>query len=231
MYTSESFTIKKAVGFAYAMYKEKPWLMLAVLLANIVLLSLSDIAALWQVSSLTSDVLDIVSLVFSGITILGTIYISLKLYDGKDARFSDIVAPIRKFFIFFIAKILYCLLVLLGLIVFIVPGIYVYLKYQYFAHAMVYKNMGIVESFKESARITQGELWHLAKYQLVILLLNISGFITIIGFLITLPMTYLADAYVYRKLSTPKQEGDAVSDEAQEILASFEKNAIAASEV
>lgn len=227
MNTTGSFTIKKALGYGYAMYKEHPWLMIAVFMINVLILSMSDVAVFFGTSGNVLDILDMLSFVLSSLTILGTIFIALKLYDGKDTHIDDIVSPVRQSLPFFFARILFCLMVLLGLIVFIVPGVYIYLKYQFFGYAMVYKNMGIEESFKESGRITEGELMHLLKYQLCILLINIVGFLTIIGFFITVPLSYLTDAYVYRRLSTPKQE-DEVDNEAKNLLAAFEKNTIAA---
>jgi uncharacterized membrane protein len=90
-----------------------------------------------------------------------------------------------------------------GLILLIVPGIYLGLKYQFFSYLIVDKELGVLDSLKESSQITQGVKWQLFGFSLALIGINILGALAFgIGLLVTIPLTVVAHVFVYRKLST-----------------------------
>ncbi|HRH31111.1 MAG TPA: DUF975 family protein [Candidatus Paceibacterota bacterium] len=75
------------------------------------------------------------------------------------------------------------------------------LRYMFTPYLIVDKNMKIVEAFKKSAAMTKGYRWKLLGMMFFALLINLIGVIAlVVGVLITIMVTYLAQAYVYRKL-------------------------------
>ena len=141
----------------------------------------------------------IVSLVVS----VGAIRISLRLHDGGSASVRDLFAvdgPL--FWRYFLASILYELIVAVGLILLIVPGVIFSVRYMFYGYAIVERNARPLEAMAQSAAATRGAWWNVSLFGLAILLLNILGALLLgVGLLVTAPMSALAAAWVYRRLT------------------------------
>lgn len=75
------------------------------------------------------------------------------------------------------------------------------LRYMFTPYLVVDKNMKIMESFRKSSAMTKGYRWKLLGMMFFGLLINLLGVIAlVVGVLITMMVTYIAQAYVYRKL-------------------------------
>lgn len=135
---------------------------------------------------------------------LGMVKVSLAILDKKEKNFSDLFNGYPLLLNFFVGSILYALVVFLGLILFIIPGIYFAIKYQFYSYFIVDKKMGAIEAMKASGKITQGVKLHLIIFSFALGILNLLGMLALgIGLLVTIPVTMLAYAHVYRELSKP----------------------------
>jgi len=92
-------------------------------------------------------------------------------------------------------------MVLPGLILFIIPGIYLGIRFQFFNCFIVDQKTGVIESLRRSWQITQGNTWNLFLFGLLLAGINILGLLClIVGLFITIPTTTIAYIFVYRKL-------------------------------
>ena len=133
---------------------------------------------------------------------IGLIKIVVKFYDKQKPSFADLYRHYRLVLKFFLASIVVGFAVVVGLILFILPGIYLGIKLQFFSYFIVDKKMGPIEAIKASWAATDGSFWNLFLFGLVCIGVNILGLMALgIGLLLTLPTTMMAIAYVYRKLS------------------------------
>ncbi|EKE11756.1 MAG: hypothetical protein ACD_15C00027G0005 [uncultured bacterium] len=134
---------------------------------------------------------------------IGMIKIFLGLHDKKQERnVGDLFSGVDHFLDYIIGGIVYVVIVAVGFILLIVPGIIWSIKYQFFAYLIIDKNMGPLEALKESARMTKGQKMNLFIFSLVAILLNLAGLLFVgIGLLVTVPLTSLAVVYIFRKLS------------------------------
>lgn len=99
-------------------------------------------------------------------------------------------------------KILYGLIVLVGMILLIVPGIIAAYMFLYVGYLIVDKGLGPIEALKASKSLTDGVKMDLFLFSLVMALVNLAGMLVVfVGLLATIPTTLMAAAYVYRKLS------------------------------
>lgn len=131
---------------------------------------------------------------------IGATLITLKLAKGERTTYNDIVPPARLAWWYVCASVLAGLIVVFGLILIIIPGIYFILRY-FFVKLAVLDGAGITESLRKSAELTHGVKWHLLGFLIVIVLLNILGAILLlVGLLVTIPVTMLAYAHIYTKL-------------------------------
>jgi len=134
---------------------------------------------------------------------LGLIKISLKLCDGEEAKFSDLISQYKLFFRYLFASFIYGLITFLGFILLIVPGIILLIRLGFFDYLIIDKNSKIIESLKRSWEITKGNTWNLFLLYFLFALINILGaFALIVGLFWSIPTTVVARTFVYRKLSS-----------------------------
>lgn len=143
--------------------------------------------------------------ILAGIVInIVTIKIALKFCDG-DTRptMEDISFSASLFYKFVLGYFLYALIVLAGFLLLIVPGIIWSIKYLYIVYLIVDKEMGPLEAMRKSAEITNGVKWELFAFTLLLMVINVAGIMFfIIGLIVTIPVTMVAMAYMYRRLSS-----------------------------
>jgi uncharacterized membrane protein len=134
---------------------------------------------------------------------MGLIRISLRFVDNQEADTKDLFSCFHLFFRYLIASIIFAVFVLLGLVLLIIPGIILALKFQFYDYFIIDKELGIMESIERSGKITEGALWELFLFTLVLFGINILGALCfIVGLLVTIPISMVAMAHVYRQLQT-----------------------------
>lgn len=122
--------------------------------------------------------------------------------DGLEPSLSAFSASIRKMLNILLAAILFGILMNIGMLLCIIPGIIVAVRLRYFLFFIIDKDRNAIDSITESWEITKGETWKLVLLDLSLFLINIAGMICCgIGLLVTFPMTIIAYALVYRKLT------------------------------
>jgi len=85
----------------------------------------------------------------------------------------------------------------------IIPGIILSIRLSFFDYFIVDRNSKIIESLKKSWEITKGNTWNLFLLYLLLGLINFLGALALmIGLFWSIPTTMLAQAFVYRKLSS-----------------------------
>lgn len=147
----------------------------------------------------------VISLGFSALSVffeIGLLKIFLKLVDGAKAEFSELWAYPQYFVNLLVSSILFGLIVGVGLILLIVPGIYLALRLQFYSYYVVDKNAGITDSLKMSWEKTRGKVLDLLLFALLLIALNILGALALlVGLLVTIPVSFVAVTLLYRKLA------------------------------
>lgn len=203
MSTTRRFLKKEAISFGWRTVTGSLWFFALLALVILVVGSAPRLLERTQLSS--AAFFPVIPLGFWVLQIfvqLGILRIALKFCDGTEGTMSDLFSQGRLFFRYLGASILYGLIVLAGSILLIVPGIVWGIKFGFFSYAMVDKNLGVVASLKESARLTNGSKWNLFLLGLVIALINCIGALALgVGLLVSVPTSFIAVAFVYRKLA------------------------------
>lgn len=207
------FSKSEAIRFGWDIAKKNFWFFFAVLLiSNLINWPFNFISQpLFESSDVYLKLLGILiyaaGLIVSIEIGFATFAIFFKFIDKKKVSIKDLFAYFnaKLLFRFSIVGLLYALIVLIGFLLFIIPGIYFGIKYWFALYIYVDKRTGIIESFKESARITKGVKWQLFLLGLIQMLIMLAGTLALlIGLVIAIPINYLSDVYVYRKLSAKK---------------------------
>lgn len=110
---------------------------------------------------------------------------------------------------YFIAMLLTGVLVVIGMIFLIIPGIHIGLRLLFTSYLIVDKNLNFVDAIDQSWNMTKGKTMDLFFWVLIAFCIALLGLIALVfGLFIALPVISLALAYLYVKLS-----GEYVIDE------------------
>ena len=133
---------------------------------------------------------------------LGAYNMILKIVDGKKAALQDLYTYpniTMKVLRNIVAGIIVGIAVVAGLIFFIIPGIYIAIRLMFFTYYIVDKDAGVIDSIKMSWDLTKNGVVNLFLLALIFFVINFIGAILIIGLAVTMPLTFLATALLYRK--------------------------------
>lgn len=148
-------------------------------------------------------VLNIAGLILSLLVSLGIIKVSLLVLDEKQAKLADLFSQYRYILHYLAGSILYGLIVFVGFILLIIPGILFSVRMQFWSYFIVDRGMGPIAALKASWKMTKGSAINLLLFDILLGLVNILGALALgVGLLISVPTTWLASAWVYRKLSS-----------------------------
>ena len=196
-----------AIKFGWRTMKQHFWLLLALIILTMLVNTIPGVLAglVGERIPMLGILIGLAAAIFSIIIDLGILKIALKLCDGEDAELADVLSCVPQGAPFILGSILYGLIVSVGFLLFIIPGIIWGIKFQYFAYAIIDKKLGPVEALKESSRITTGAKWDIFLFGLLLGLLNFLGALCFgVGLLATVPTSMVAYAFVYRSLSDPE---------------------------
>lgn len=199
-----TFSIKESIRFGWTEFKKDPWFFVGVTAA----LSIFTIV----VDSLTGDrggiqsVLGIfISLLASTVVTIAYARMALSTVAGAHVGWNGLWAP-QHFFSALGAGILQFVIIIVGFILLIVPGVIAALLFSFTQLSIVDKTLSPIEGLRESYRLARPHIWSLFLFMLSLILLNVLGFIAlVIGLLVTIPVSLIAVAYVYKKLSNAQE--------------------------
>jgi uncharacterized membrane protein len=211
----KDFNIGESLSYGWDIMGKNIWFFVGILIVSWLLTGIPSNAAdnLQENAAGLSFLLRLVQIVLQTIVSIGLIRIQLKFLDGEKPEFGDLFKFQKHFWRFLGASILYALMVGIGLFFLIVPGIYLALRFQFFAFSIVDRDASIMDSFRQSTRLTHSVKWKLLGFEILLMLINILGLLClVIGIFATAPTTMMAMAAVYRKLleQTQFEEGEGV---------------------
>jgi len=141
----------------------------------------------------------IISQIVSTFLALGAVRIGLNIVSGQAFSVGMLFGEGRKLFKAVIASILFWLMVVIGLVLLIVPGVYLALRYGQFMTALVDRDMGIMESFYYSSAITTNNRLNLFLLFLIGIGIIIAGCLAlVIGLFFAYPVLWLSWMVAYR---------------------------------
>ena len=132
----------------------------------------------------------------------GLIRIWLAIVRGQNADFGMLFSGVNRFLPLLAAQFILMILVMLGELVFIVPGVILALGLHFTAFYVVDADMGPIEAMKASWEATKGHKLNLFLFQLACAGLGIVGSLACcIGQFVSAPVCLLAASVIYVRLS------------------------------
>lgn len=198
----------KAIGYGWESIKKDFWYWIVI---TIISMAASFISYIDD----KSMVLAIASALLSIYISIGLCKLILSYISGNKLPIVDIFKQYKYFWRALGASILVGLIVILGMILLIVPGIYWALKYQFVVYLIIDKDLGISEAMKKSAEMTKGIKWSLFGFSIVILGVIILGALALgVGLLVAVPVASIAQVKLYKMISGGSEKAEVAPESA-----------------
>lgn len=205
----QSLTVSAALGAGWDIFKKRPWFFVGVTAIVFLVSALSSVLDPGEhARSIWAAVIGgLASLAISTFIDMGATAVMLKAHENTEAvSFSDLWHP-ELFWKYLFANVLVGILVVIGLILLIVPGVVLALMFYFVKLLVVDRGLAPIEALKESARITRGHKLDLLLLTASLVVLNVVGFLAlVVGLFITVPVSALAVVQAYRTLAIPAPE-------------------------
>lgn len=152
---------------------------------------------------LWGNVGSLISSIISGPLYAGFIIVAVKILKQQTTTFSDFFRGFQngKFLQFFLASLVVGLLVLLGVLLLILPGIYLAVAYTFTVPLMVDRKLGFWEAMETSRKVISKRWFSFFGFVLLLILVNFVGVLLCgLGLIVTMPLTYCAIVAAYRNI-------------------------------
>lgn len=202
------FMISEVFGTSWKHTKSQIWVLVGLFIGFSILSMIVTLFGMPAQGSIVGRVIvQIVSLLISCIFMLGYVKNIFQALDGEEPQFSAYGQQSRKIITYLIANILFSIAVCIGMVLLIIPGIYLYLRLQFFTAFIVEEDCGIIESLQKSWNMPQGQTLPLFLLLLTMIGTAIVGCILFfVGFFVAVPLIYMMQCYTFRKLNTISTE-------------------------
>ncbi len=196
-----NFSIKEMFRASWATFKRSPWVFVGAM-AVIVAVSIITDTITKNAGDGLEFLFNIASVVLLWWLYLGFLQMAFTAYAGGIVQFDMLFSGKWPMLLQFgIAAILTGILVAVGIVLLIVPGIIAQVGLLFGALFVVDKEMKGIDAMKASWNLTKGRRWDLFLMCLMLVLLNIGGALALgVGLFVTVPMTAIALVYLYRQL-------------------------------
>lgn len=166
---------------------------------------LPRIINLLEVPIFLSILVGIVFFVVNSILSLGVIAIVLKFVKNEKPTIQDLVSKKHLFSKYIFSNILVSILTIIGFLFFIIPGIVLAVRMQFYVYFIVEEEVGPIDAIKKSWNLTKGSFWNIFFFGLLAGGVQILGALALlVGLIFTTPTMWVAWAVVYEKLKAAK---------------------------
>ncbi|UCG30717.1 MAG: hypothetical protein JSV53_02230 [candidate division WOR-3 bacterium] len=215
----KDFSIDEALRFGWNTMKTNFWFFFGILVAMIAAIYIPYALAVVadRLSSGLAFLFYVVSYVIAMIVNIGLIRIVLKLVDGEKPDFADLFRFQGFFWRYLGGSLLMALIVSVGVMLFVIPGIIWAIVFQFYGWLIIDKNLGIMDALSHSLKITKTVRWKLLGFGVLLGLINYLGILVfVVGLFATIPTTMVAYAHVYRKLLVQTENSGTVRSKAND---------------
>ncbi|MDR0698737.1 MAG: glycerophosphoryl diester phosphodiesterase membrane domain-containing protein [Tannerella sp.] len=203
----EKIIYSDIIKTAWKSLKAQFWLLAGLLIGFTIIYSLLFLFAIPEKGgffSISGIIASILCLFLLCLFQLGYLKNCFQTLDGDEPQFSSYGQVSRKLPGYIVAYLIYAIVIIIGIVLFVIPGIYLMLRLQFFIASMVDENTGIIKSFKRSWEITKGHSMRLFVVMLIMIAIYIIGYIVLfVGMFVAIPLITLMYGVVFRRLTMP----------------------------
>ena len=194
--------ISEAIGDSWQLFKNKWHLIYGLYLLPLISAAVYSLLLPTIKNELIATFLSFLYLLTQIVLGMGIIKGILNLTRNQKINKKIFTDMIPLVFNYVLGGLLLAATVIAGLILLILPGIYLLLKYYFAPILIIDKGLKPIAAMKASAKMTKGTKWEIVGFFAANMILAYSGiFALIIGLFITIPLASMSHIYFYKKLS------------------------------
>jgi uncharacterized membrane protein len=201
MKISKTFSTTEVMGIGWRLFKQGwGFFVPAIVVTFIVLLALQILGT--QIQGVGALFLALALWITQALFMTAWTTIYLQAIRKQSYDWSSFAENARLWWKLLLGGFLFSLFLQVGFLLIIIPGFYFMIKYQYFFFILIDNpEIGIWESFLESARITKGARWKLYGFWWVIVGAMLLGLLALgVGIFVAMLVIGLANTAVYIRL-------------------------------
>lgn len=202
--TTKSFSINEALKFGWqTMISRLSAVFLYIVLPSLVacLCHFAVNKMIGRVNLIWAFVLMVPVIILQIVVALGILRVAVKLLENEQPTYALFRSRFGTIMQYIGASILFSLACGLGVLVFIIPGIIIFIMFQFYNFLIADQGLGVGASLERSSEITRCVRWKLFLFSLACTGIHLLGFLFfIIGIIPAAMVTFLATAHVYRQL-------------------------------
>lgn len=203
----EPFSATACIRAAWSTFKMRPWFLVGMTALMLVLTwAIGALSAMFGEGERPNVLGMIINIGLSTLLSMGFTAVMIRAHDTiESVGVPDLWHP-KPFWKFLVAQFLVGIIVFLGFILLIVPGVIAVLMLIFALYIVIDKELGPIKAMKKSAQITRGSRWELLLLVLLAIVINIVGVLAIfVGLFVSIPITTLAIVHAYRTLEKKAQ--------------------------
>lgn len=149
----------------------------------------------------------ILQIVIAAIVNLGYYHVAHKIRKGETVEFNDFFQPFKAFGDIAGVAIVVGLLSVVGVLLLIIPGIYLAIAWTFAAPIVFFFKTPMWESMEASRKVITKRWWWFFLFGICLAFINILGAMClVVGLFITIPLTHLAFYAAFNDIFKPEQE-------------------------
>ncbi len=196
----DTFSIEAAFRYGWETFKKHPQFFIVM---TLIIFAVSGLTALviHALGLRDSFIGFLINVAATALLDIGVVATLLKIYESPEAvTLSDLWHP-KGYLPYLGATLIMVVTIVVGLILFIIPGIIAAALLLFVKFLIVDRNLSPISAIKESVRMTAGHRVTLTLFVLAIAIMNIiAAMLLIVPLLVTIPVSTLAVVYAYRRI-------------------------------
>ncbi len=210
--SNKQFSTGEALSFGWNTYKANLGLLIGALIIFVLIIGAVDylLFLIFPTPSDTGfsfDISGLIGFIVNTFLCLGMIKIVLALHDKKKTAIGDLFSCANLLIAGVVAGFLYTLMVGIGLVLLVGPGIFLAIMFQFHGLLIVDKGVGPMLALKDCKKLTSEAKSNLFRFDLALFGFNLAGLLClVVGLFVTGPISLIAITYVYRKLLSFEEE-------------------------
>ncbi len=193
-------TVSELLRQSWEIFKQRWAIAIAIIFTPVVLNNLLGAVS----GSVSSSILNLVIFVISIFIYGSSMALILRLVRGQTISWNDARATTTIWLNYFLGYIAVLFAIFVGIVFFILPGIYLATRLIFTLPIIADTNLGVMEAIKKSWEMTEGKWWGLFwLYFGTGALLVLATLVTLfIGLIITLPLMTISGMLLYNRMKS-----------------------------
>jgi hypothetical protein len=140
-------------------------------------------------------------LVLASGLMVGIHSMAMEVVDGRMPHLKLLTASLERGPRYLLAFCLYFLSVVVGLLLLVVPGVYVAVRYALFGQVFATKQTSTLGALRDAGSLSRGQWWAMCRVLVAALALNLAGAALLgLGLVISFPISLLVASSLFRTL-------------------------------